>query len=396
MTAQPIPELGPSTALIGLTPRVDARSRSSRRVSRDRSRKRMGPVLPLVVVSTMTITTSIAGVVPAHADDHRKAPHRTKPPVTERGKTVREAFIEAKRAAQAATHAAAQAIRTTLKPPATYTVVENDTLASIAQHFDIPLASLLALNGLSWSSDVHPGQIIKLTPSGKKTQPAEATPEPEPVPQEQRHTVAAGESLAAIAASYGIDVAWILSANGLSWSSIIYPGQQVVIPAGAPTAPIPPDPVEPEAPAVEPQPEPESEAPAESPAPSGDVVGLTDEMREHASTIIRVGREMGISDYGIIIALATAAQESTLRNLDWGDRDSVGLFQQRPSRGWGTVEELTDPVHASLLFYGALLNVSGWESMPVTEAAQAVQISAYPDAYAKWEASARAWLTELG
>jgi len=393
MTAQPIPELGPSTALIGLVPRVEPDRRAARRARarRERSRKRMGPVLPLVVASTMTITSSIAVVTPAHADEVRKDPHRAKPPVTDRGKTVREAFLEAKRAAQAA----AQAIRTTLKPPATYTVVEGDTLAAIAQRFDIPLASLLALNGLSWSSDVHPGQLIKLTASGKKPQPVEPEPEPEPVPQEQRHTVAAGESLAAIAQQYGIDVAWILSANGLSWSSIIYPGQQVIIPAGAPTAPIPAEPAPAAADEPAPAPEPEPEAPALE-APAGDVVPLTDEMRQNAEIIIRVGREMGVSDYGIVIALATAAQESTLRNLDWGDRDSVGLFQQRPSQGWGTVEELTDPVHASLLFYGALLNVSGWESMAVTEAAQAVQISAYPDAYAKWEASARAWLTELG
>lgn len=96
-----------------------------------------------------------------------------------------------------------------------------------------------------------------------------------------------------------------------------------------------------------------------------------------------------------------------MRNLSWGDLDSVGLFQQRPSAGWGLVEQLTDPAYAARLFYGGpnnpnrgytrgLLDISGWQSMSLTEAAQRVQISAYPDAYAKWEASARAWFAELG
>ena len=116
----------------------------------------------------------------------------------------------------------------------------------------------------------------------------------------------------------------------------------------------------------------------------------------------QVGRSLGVSDYGIVIALATAMQESSLRNLSWGGRDSVGLFQQRPSTGWGTVEELTDPAHAAYLFFEGrsgytrgLLDISGWESMPLTQAAQRVQISAYPDAYAKWESSAWQWLAEL-
>jgi hypothetical protein len=117
---------------------------------------------------------------------------------------------------------------------------------------------------------------------------------------------------------------------------------------------------------------------------------------------VQVGRSLGVSDYGIAIALATAMQESSLRNLSWGDRDSVGLFQQRPSTGWGTVEELTDPARAAQLFFEGrsgvrgLLDISGWESMSLTQAAQRVQISAYPDAYAKWESSAWEWLAELG
>jgi cell wall-associated NlpC family hydrolase len=83
-------------------------------------------------------------------------------------------------------------------------------------------------------------------------------------------------------------------------------------------------------------------------------------------------------------------QESALRNLDHGDRDSVGLFQQRPSMGWGTREQLMDPVYASKKFYNALQSVNGWESMPVTAAAQKVQKSGLPDAYAKYEQLATA------
>lgn len=94
---------------------------------------------------------------------------------------------------------------------------------------------------------------------------------------------------------------------------------------------------------------------------------------------------MKVPARGQIVALATALQESGLRNLDYGDRDSLGLFQQRPSQGWGTATEIRDPVHASTKFYEALLKVSGWQSMTVTQAAQAVQKSGYPEAYAKWE-----------
>ncbi|NYI03446.1 cell wall-associated NlpC family hydrolase [Allostreptomyces psammosilenae] len=83
--------------------------------------------------------------------------------------------------------------------------------------------------------------------------------------------------------------------------------------------------------------------------------------------------------------MATALQESSLRNLSYGDRDSLGLFQQRPSQGWGTAEQIQDPVYASTKFYEGLLAVDGWESMTLTQAAQAVQRSDFPDAYAKWE-----------
>lgn len=90
------------------------------------------------------------------------------------------------------------------------------------------------------------------------------------------------------------------------------------------------------------------------------------------------------------MALATALQESRLRNLDYGDRDSLGLFQQRPSMGWGTPDQIRDPVYSSTKFYEGLLGTAGWQQMTITQAAQAVQKSGYPDAYAQWEPLSRA------
>jgi hypothetical protein len=87
--------------------------------------------------------------------------------------------------------------------------------------------------------------------------------------------------------------------------------------------------------------------------------------------------------------LATAIQESKLLNLASGDRDSAGLFQQRPSQGWGTREQITDPVYASGRFFDTLMQVEGWQSLAITEAAQAVQRSAFPDAYQQHTTDAR-------
>jgi Peptidase family M23 len=118
------------------------------------------------------------------------------------------------------------------------------------------------------------------------------------------------------------------------------------------------------------------------------------EQMGNATTIVSVGRSLQVPPRGWVIALATAMQESGLRNLgDLGadnDHDSLGLFQQRPSQGWGTPEQVMDPEYASTRFYRRLVKVAGWMTMPLTEAAQAVQRSAFPDAYAKHEAAATA------
>lgn len=113
------------------------------------------------------------------------------------------------------------------------------------------------------------------------------------------------------------------------------------------------------------------------------------EQIQNAAIIIAVGQDLEIPSRGWVIAVATAMQESRLTNLghlgDRNDHDSLGLFQQRPSTGWGTPDQVTDPVYASTKFYEKLKTIDGWESLPLTVAAQRVQISAFPDAYAKHE-----------
>lgn len=112
---------------------------------------------------------------------------------------------------------------------------------------------------------------------------------------------------------------------------------------------------------------------------------LPAEQVPNAQTIVATGISLNVPKKGQIIALATAMQESRLRNLGYGDRDSLGLFQQRPSQGWGSAQQIHDPVYASEQFYKHLLKVDGWQQMTVTQAAQAVQKSGLPDAYAQWE-----------
>ncbi|AUG79524.1 hypothetical protein CFP65_4802 [Kitasatospora sp. MMS16-BH015] len=108
----------------------------------------------------------------------------------------------------------------------------------------------------------------------------------------------------------------------------------------------------------------------------------------NAATITAVTLSRGLPERAATIALATAMQESKLRNLAGGDRDSVGLFQQRPSQGWGTAQQIADPVYATNKFLDSLVKVPGYARLPLTDAAQAVQKSGYPQAYAKHETNA--------
>jgi hypothetical protein len=122
---------------------------------------------------------------------------------------------------------------------------------------------------------------------------------------------------------------------------------------------------------------------------------ITPDQAQNAAIIAAVALRKGMADHAVSIALATSFQETQLRNLPYGDLDSVGLFQQRPSQGWGTTAQIMDPNYAASTFYDHLAQVSGWETMAVTEAAQLVQHSAAPDAYAAWENEARALASAL-
>ncbi|MCW2766600.1 MAG: hypothetical protein JWO11_2559 [Nocardioides sp.] len=128
---------------------------------------------------------------------------------------------------------------------------------------------------------------------------------------------------------------------------------------------------------------------------SGRTVTLTVEQAENAALISAIAVQRGLPARAVTIALATAYQESKLYNLETGDRDSLGLFQQRPSQGWGTRQQLLDPYYATNAFYDALQKVTGYESMVVTQAAQEVQRSGFPQAYAAHEADARVLASAL-
>ncbi len=121
----------------------------------------------------------------------------------------------------------------------------------------------------------------------------------------------------------------------------------------------------------------------------GSETSLAPDQMANAATIAAVGLGRGLGERAVTIGLATALQESKLRNLDSGDRDSLGLFQQRPSQGWGTPRQILDPVYAARAFYSGLEKVDGYAEMPLTVAAQRVQRSGFPDAYARHEPRAR-------
>jgi len=438
----------------GLTPRTFADdsavvttpvTTAARRDFGRRARSAAFTSVPVVLTGAIALGLGLTGPVdPAYA---RKPlppkPEQSPSPLGLRAalSQIGAALVPGGLAAQTMTASAA---------PAVYTVTTGDTVSSVAQRFGLSTASVLGLNGLSWKSTIFPGQVLALT-----TAPVKATGVPMPTTSAGRYSIVKGDTLSALAARFGLSTQSILDANRLTWTSIIYPGQALIIPGrvAAPlAAPAPIVGVAPDAPRAWPASDPASDAtiasatastssgisaaaavaavatmaiaerpvlPVEprrfSPAPGtpsggapsgppsgGTVTPLTADMRTHATTIIQVGRQLGVPEYGIVIALATAMQESSLRNLSWGDRDSVGLFQQRPASGWGTSADLQVPSHAARLFYvgrpgytRGLLGIAGWQGMTLTRAAQAVQISAHPDEYAKWEASAWAWYFEL-
>jgi N-acetylmuramoyl-L-alanine amidase len=336
--------------------------------------------MPVLLVGSLAIST--LGLAPVVAPNKADQRHRVDASDGEHpGATISAASATGATLASGELDAAAVA-------PTSYTVRAGDTVSGISGRYGLSTASVLALNGLGWKSLIFPGQVLRLSKSPAvvaapvvakapiSSAPASTTP-PTPTTANGSYVIQRGDTITAIAKKLGVSVPAILAANGLTASSIIYAGRTLVVPGlalalvGSVTVPLSPT------------------------------------MAANARTIISVGRALRVPDYGIIVALSAAAQESDLQNLTYGDRDSVGLFQQRPSTGWGTVSQLMTPSYATALFYGGpsnpnkgktrgLLDIAGWQSMTVTQAAQAVQVSGAPTAYAKWEASARAWLAQLG
>ncbi|MEO9014911.1 MAG: LysM peptidoglycan-binding domain-containing protein [Terrimesophilobacter sp.] len=417
---------------------------------RNRGAKNLFNTIPIVLVGSMAIGLGFTGPVESASATKRVDKPKVSP--TELGKVVKEALAHA--GSHITSHAVADGTISTASVPNTYRVTAGDTVSGIAGRFGLATASVLALNGLAWKSIIFPGQVLKLTAGGAAVTPVATKPQASaPSSNAGRYTIVRGDTIGAIASKFQVSTASVLSANGLSATSIIYPGQTIAIPGQPAVRPTPPA-VAPIAPIVRavvtsPTATPDRYTilvgdtissiagkfglsiqsilsanglswssiiytgrtliiPSVIVVPAGGptTVALTSEMAANARTIITVGKSLGVGNYGLIIALSAAMQESSLRNLDYGDRDSLGLFQQRPSTGWGTPAQVTDTTYASRLFFGGprnpnagitrgLLEIGGWQSMTVTQAAQAVQQSAYPDAYAKWETSARVWLDQL-
>ena len=449
----------------GLTPRTQ-RFEDSSEPTTSGLRKALFGGLPFLMTGTLAAGVGVAPdtTTTAHTDTMALQPGNarddTRPGLAQR---LSHAMLPM-------AHSIIAAVRPDL--PATYTVKAGDTVSSIAEAFGLPTPAVLTLNGLSWNSLVHEGQILKLSPEPTKKRagsPARLAG--------KGYVVSPGETVTTIAGRLGISTEALSAHNNLQPDSTIYAGQMLSVPgatrptlartatttmpviASAPTiiaasdtsgeavddagsteaeapfdaadlplaekpalivvqVPKKPATPAPKAPAAKPAPVAQASAPTPAPAPeasnsagvgqpvTGSITPLNDERRSNAQIIIQVGRELGVPDYGIVIALATAMQESSLRNINWGDRDSVGLYQQRPSSGWGTVEQIMDQAYATRLFFGGpqnpnkgktrgLLDIAGWQNMALTDAAQRVQISAFPKAYAKWEPSAWAWLYEL-
>ncbi|MFE6994389.1 LysM peptidoglycan-binding domain-containing protein [Microbacterium sp. NPDC057659] len=254
----------------------------------------------------------------------------------------------------------------------THTVATGDTVYSIARKYGTSVSAILAANRLGGSAIIYPGQ--KLVLQAAKPAPASAVRPAAKPAAAKTHTVAAGDSLYTIAKKYRTTVAVILEANDLGASSIIYPGQKLKLTL---------------------------------PADTQRSARLDAQQTANARLIIRVGRQLGVPDRGIQIALATSMVESSMRNLNGGDRDSLGLFQQRPSQGWGTKAQIMNAERSVRVFYGGasdpngkksrgLLDVRGWQSKSFGGAAQAVQISDYAHRYGQWEQQARRWLSALG
>lgn len=431
----PLEYLRPSRVTTG----GDAGARHLAPTGRGRVARSIFSTMPILLVGSIAIATM--NLTGALDNPGSRRPHGgQKSDTSDLGKTIKEALARASAEARSDAEVNAGSIEAA-SVPSSYRVRGGDTVSSIAGRYGLSTAHVLAINGLSWKTVIFPGQVLRLSKAAKTSSASTSS--------STRYTIRKGDTISGIAHRFGITANSLLTANDLKASSIIYAGRSLVIPrrtaSTTPTAP--PVVGSPSAPIAPPT------APSSYTIRSGDtitsiakkfnvtveailtanhltsssiiyagrtivipgistasvggqVVPLSPTMRTNARTIISVGRSLGVSDYGIVIALAAAAQESGLVNLTTGDKDSVGLFQQRSSMGWGTRAQLLTPSYATKLFFGGphnpnkgktrgLLDIAGWKSMSVSKAAQAVQVSAYPEKYGKWETSARAWLSEL-
>jgi peptidoglycan DL-endopeptidase CwlO len=125
--------------------------------------------------------------------------------------------------------------------------------------------------------------------------------------------------------------------------------------------------------------------PREAPPVAVRVSDLDPEQRSIVELIIAIGKQRRLPPRAWQIAIQAGMTESRLHNLNYGDRDSLGIFQMRPSQGWGSVAQVTDPVYEINKFYDKLLMVPGWETQRPGESAQSVERSAFPSRYHQWE-----------
>lgn len=406
--------------------------------------------LPAAIAGSLAL--SLAAAPAAHAENRAEQVRTRQAPTTpERAEQIDGvARVSGLDGALAAAVAAAGLSEAARRTPTTHTVVRGDTIFGIARHYGLSTADVLSWNGLSHSTVIHPGQKIRLTPPSGSAKASVAKKTTKKATASRAYTVRAGDTISGIARAHGLSTQTLLNANGLRWSSIIYPGQKLSVPgtaaAAASTSSSSSSTKRKAAQStkstssgtVQPGQRYTVRAgdtmsaiasrhgvgvaallkangmdfssiiyPGQSiKIPTSGIPGLSTEQAANARLIVRVGRQLGVSDRGIAIALGTAMQESGLRNLDYGDRDSLGLFQQRPSTGWGTAAQVRDAERATRAFFGGpsdpngsrtngLLDIAGWQKMSFTEAAQAVQISAYPTRYAQWEKPAFAWLAAI-
>ncbi|MCL2471241.1 MAG: hypothetical protein FWF25_05815 [Propionibacteriaceae bacterium] len=128
---------------------------------------------------------------------------------------------------------------------------------------------------------------------------------------------------------------------------------------------------------------------------NGTTADLTQEQARNASIIAGIAAQRGLAPRAVSIALTTAFQESGIRNLDYGDLDSLGMFQQRPSQGWGTAQQVMDPYYSTGKFFDVMVTVDGWQSADIGAIAQSVQRSGFPDAYDQHVPQARVLASAL-